>query len=75
MKEMRRLGGSWNAAVHAAQRCIEADTAWTGRTRGMLLRTWIRPTAMGLRLSLAIYGGCQATTCWLSTSTQRRIDT
>lgn len=51
MKEMRRLGGSWNAAIHAAQRSIEADTAWTGRTRGMLLRAWLRPTARGLSLS------------------------
>ena len=48
---MRRLGGSWNAAIHAAQRSIEADTAWTGRTRGMLLRAWLRPTARGLSLS------------------------
>ena len=73
-QELRRLGESLSNAARSAQRSIEADmAAWTGRTRSLLMRTWLLPAAMGVSLFLAISGGSWATMHWLSTSIERQL--
>ena len=75
-RELRRLGESLSAAAGDAQSSIEADMAVaTGRMRGLLMRVWLRPMAMGLSLFLGISGGSWATMHWLSASIESRIRT
>ena len=73
MREMRRLGGSWNATVHAAQRCIETDTAWTDARDAA---AGVAPAHGNGPEPLSRYlRRMPGDDCWLSTSTQRRLDT
>ena len=75
-RELRRLGESLNGVASDALRCIEADmAASTGRTRGLLMRAWVRPLVVGPSLFLGISVGCWATMHWLSASIESRIKT
>ena len=65
--ELRRLGESLSSAARSAQRSIEADiAAWIGRTRALLMRVWLLPTAAGLSLFLVVCAGSWGTMRWLS---------
>ncbi len=64
--ELKRLGQRLSAVASGALRSIEADTAAaTERMRALLLKTWLRPVAVGLSLFLGISGGSWATMHWL----------
>ena len=73
-QELRRLGESLSSAARSAQRSIEADmAAWTGRTRAVLMRAWLLPSAAGLSVFLVMCGGVWGTMRWLSTSIEDRL--
>ena len=75
-RELRRLGENLNGVASDALRSIEDDmAASTGRMRGLLMRAWLRPLAVGLSLFLGISGGSWATMHWLSASIESRIRT
>ena len=47
-KASRRLGESLSVGATSARRSIAGDmAAWTGRTRTLLMRAWIRPLVVG----------------------------
>ena len=72
--ELRRLGESLSNAASSAQRSIEADmAAWTGRTRALLIRAWLLPSAAGLSVFLVMCGGIWGTMRWLSTSIEQQL--
>ena len=72
--ELRRLGESLSSAARSAQRSIEADmAAWTGRTRALLMRTWLLPASAGLSVFLVMCGGSWGTMRWLSTSIENQL--
>ena len=73
-QELRRLGASLSSAARSAQRSIEADmAAWTGRTRAVLMRAWLLPSAAGLSVFLVMCGGIWGTMRWLSTSIENQL--
>ena len=72
--ELRQLGESLSNAARSAQRSIEADmAAWTGRTRALLMRAWLLPSAAGLSVFLVMCGGGWGTMRWLSTSIENQL--
>ena len=74
--ELERLGANSRRVASNALRTIERDTAAaTGRMRALLLKAWLRPLVVGLSLWLGICSGSWATTQWLSTRIQARIQT
>ena len=74
--ELARLGENSRRVARSALRTIERDTEEaTGRWRAMLLKAWLRPLVVGLSLWLGIFGGSWATTRWLWTRIQIRIET
>ena len=74
--ELERLGENSRRVARNALRTIEADTAVaTGRMHALLLKACLRPLVVGLSLWLGICGGSWATTQWLSTRIQARIQT
>ena len=73
-QELRQLGESLSNAARSAQRSIEADmAAWTGRTRAVLMRAWLLPSAAGLSVFLVMCGGIWGTMRWLSTSIENQL--
>ena len=75
-RELKQLGESLSAVRSDALRSIEADTAEASvRMRAMLLRAWLRPLVVGLSLFLGFSGGSWATTHWLWSSIEVRIET
>ena len=74
--ELERLAESSRRVARNALRTIERDTEEaTGRMRGLLLKTWLRPLVVGLSLWMGICAGSWATMRWLARSIQARIET
>ena len=71
---LRQLGESLSSAARSAQRSIDADmAAWTGRTRALLMRAWLLPSAAGLSLLLVMCGGGWGTMRWLSMRIENQL--
>ena len=76
MNELERLAENSRRVARNALRTIERDTEEaTGRMRGLLLKTWLRPLVVGLSLWMGICAGSWATMRWLARSIQARIET
>ena len=74
--ELRQLGENVRAVANGALLTIEIDTERaTARTRALLVKTWLRPLAVGLSLFLGFSLGNWALMHWLSTRIQDRIET
>ena len=76
VNELERLAENSRRVARNALRTIERDTEEaTGRMRGLLLKTWLRPLVVGLSLWMGICAGSWATMRWLARSIQARIET
>ena len=74
--ELQQLGEHSRLVMSNALRSIEHDTARAlGRMNGLLLRGWLRPLVLILRLLLSICGGAWVTLRYQSTRLKRQRQT